>query len=107
MQPNITSVRSENYWWGKAEDRGQRADGFVGFRASTQPTKDNKFDWEVFRSEKPQHKVTVQPFFMGKFLITQAQWQAIASRTDLKIKRDLEPNPFSLTESCGTGILPV
>ncbi len=29
------------------------------------------------KSEKPQHKVTVQPFFMGKFQITQAQWKAI------------------------------
>ena len=43
--------------------------------------------------EKPQHQVTVPPFFMGKYPITQAQWQAIASRTDLKIKQDLEPKP--------------
>ncbi|TRU68280.1 MAG: TIR domain-containing protein [Microcystis viridis Mv_BB_P_19951000_S69] len=44
-------------------------------------------------SEKPQHQVTVPPFFMGKYPITQAQWQAIASRADLKIKQDLEPKP--------------
>jgi formylglycine-generating enzyme required for sulfatase activity len=43
--------------------------------------------------EKPQHKVTVPHFFMGKYSITQAQWQAIASRTDLKVKQDLEPKP--------------
>ncbi|TRU18850.1 MAG: TIR domain-containing protein [Microcystis aeruginosa Ma_QC_B_20070730_S2] len=43
--------------------------------------------------EKPQHQVTVPPFFMGKYPITQAQWQAIASRTDLKVKQDLEPKP--------------
>jgi formylglycine-generating enzyme required for sulfatase activity len=30
---------------------------------------------------------------MGKYPITQAQWQAIASRTDLKVKQDLEPKP--------------
>jgi formylglycine-generating enzyme required for sulfatase activity len=42
---------------------------------------------------EPQHQVTVPPFFMGKYPITQAQWQAIASRTDLKVKQDLEPNP--------------
>ena len=44
-------------------------------------------------SEKPQHEVTVRPFFMGKYPVTQAQWKAIASREDLKIKRDLEPDP--------------
>jgi formylglycine-generating enzyme required for sulfatase activity len=43
--------------------------------------------------EKPQHQVTVPPFFMGKYPITQAQWQAIAYRADLKVKQDLEPKP--------------
>jgi formylglycine-generating enzyme required for sulfatase activity len=52
-----------------------------------------KFDWEGFRRERPQHQVTVPPFFMGKYPITQAQWQAIASRADLKVKQDLEPKP--------------
>ena len=28
-------------------------------------------------SEKPVHKVTIQPFFMGKYPITQEQWQAV------------------------------
>ncbi|MCZ8243434.1 MAG: SUMF1/EgtB/PvdO family nonheme iron enzyme [Microcystis sp. LE19-131.1A] len=43
--------------------------------------------------EKPQHQVTVPPFFMGKYPITQAQWQAIASRADLKVKQDLNLKP--------------
>ncbi|CCI06361.1 conserved hypothetical protein [Microcystis aeruginosa PCC 7941] len=43
--------------------------------------------------EKPQHQVTVPPFFMGKYPITQAQWRAIASRTDLKVKQDLDLKP--------------
>ena len=30
-------------------------------------------------SEKPQHKVKVKPFFMGKYPVTQAQWRAISS----------------------------
>ncbi|MBP0007768.1 MULTISPECIES: bifunctional serine/threonine-protein kinase/formylglycine-generating enzyme family protein [unclassified Roseofilum] len=29
-------------------------------------------------SEKPQHSVTMPPFYMGKFLITQAQWLRVA-----------------------------
>ncbi|ODV35825.1 hypothetical protein BFG60_4575 [Microcystis aeruginosa NIES-98] len=52
-----------------------------------------KFNWEGFRKERPQHEVTVPPFFMGKYPITQAQWRAIASRTDLKVKQDLDLNP--------------
>ena len=52
-----------------------------------------KFNWEGFRRERSQHKVTIQPFFMGKYPITQAQWQAIASRTDLKVKQDLDFKP--------------
>ncbi|MFO0147565.1 MAG: TIR domain-containing protein, partial [Microcystis sp.] len=52
-----------------------------------------KFNWEGFRKERPQHEVTVPPFFMGKYPITQAQWKAIASRTDLKVKQDLDLNP--------------
>ena len=50
-----------------------------------------KFDWEGFRREKPQHEVTLQPFFMGKFQVTQAQWRAIASLP--KVERDLDPDP--------------
>nr|NCS05012.1 formylglycine-generating enzyme family protein [Microcystis aeruginosa G13-11] len=48
---------------------------------------------EGYDYEKPQHQVTVPPFFMGKYPITQAQWQAIAYRADLKVKQDLEPKP--------------
>jgi formylglycine-generating enzyme required for sulfatase activity len=42
-------------------------------------------------NEKPQHEVTVQPFFMGKYQITQAQWKVVASFPKVKIdlKRDL------------------
>ena len=46
---------------------------------------------EGYDSEKPQHEVTVQPFFIGKFQVTQAQWKAVANLP--KIKRDLKPDP--------------
>ncbi|MCZ8104563.1 MAG: formylglycine-generating enzyme family protein, partial [Burkholderiales bacterium] len=52
-----------------------------------------KFGWDGFRSERPQHLVKVPAFYMSQTPITQAQWQAIASRTDLKVKRDLDPDP--------------
>jgi formylglycine-generating enzyme required for sulfatase activity len=42
-------------------------------------------------SESPQHRVTVAPFFMGKYAVTQAQWKAVASFP--KVSRDLNPDP--------------
>lgn len=46
---------------------------------------------EKFSDESPQHRVSIDSFFMGKYPITQAQWRAIASLP--KIHRDLNPNP--------------
>lgn len=41
--------------------------------------------------EFPQHRVDVQPFFIGKYPITQAQWQAVAAFP--KVNRDLDAHP--------------
>ncbi|WP_081403056.1 formylglycine-generating enzyme family protein [Scytonema hofmannii] len=41
--------------------------------------------------ESPQHEVTLQPFFMGKYPITQAQWRAIAALP--QVNRELDPDP--------------
>lgn len=41
--------------------------------------------------EKPQHEVTVKPFFMSKFLITQAQWRAVVTKC-ARVNRDLNEN---------------
>ena len=48
---------------------------------------------DSYERERPQHQVTVPSFFIGKYPITQAQWKEIASRTDLKVEKDLHPNP--------------
>ncbi|MGI2905759.1 caspase, EACC1-associated type [Tolypothrix sp. VBCCA 56010] len=45
-------------------------------------------------SESPQHTVTVQPFFMGKFPVTQAQWGAVAVSEKVKIDLELDPSNF-------------
>ncbi|CCH93500.1 conserved hypothetical protein [Microcystis aeruginosa PCC 9432] len=52
-----------------------------------------KFGWEGYRRERPQHRVTVSSFYMGRYPITQAQWKAIAATA--KIDIDLETNPSS------------
>jgi len=46
---------------------------------------------ERMESESPQHLVTVKPFFLGKFPITQAQWEAVAGFP--KVNIDLKPKP--------------
>jgi formylglycine-generating enzyme required for sulfatase activity len=46
---------------------------------------------EGYKNEKPQHEVTIPPFYIGKYPITQAQWEKIASLP--KINRDLNPKP--------------
>lgn len=42
-------------------------------------------------SESPQHNVTVQPLLIGKFQVTQSQWNAVARFA--KIKDDLNTDP--------------
>ncbi len=48
-------------------------------------------DGQGYDSERPQHLVTVRPFLMGKYSVTQAQWRAIATLP--KVKRDLKTDP--------------
>ena len=42
-------------------------------------------------SESPQHTVTVEPFFISKYPITQAQWRFVAQL--LQVNQGLEPEP--------------
>jgi len=49
---------------------------------------------ERFEAESPQHLVQVPPFFISKFPITQAQWQAVAALPVMN--RNLEPEPASV-----------
>ncbi len=44
-----------------------------------------------FNDERPQHQVTIKPFFMGKYPVTQTQWRKVAALP--KVNRDLKPNP--------------
>ncbi|MBF2013656.1 MAG: SUMF1/EgtB/PvdO family nonheme iron enzyme [Rivularia sp. T60_A2020_040] len=46
---------------------------------------------EGYDTEKPQHEVIVPEFFMGKYPVTQAQWEVVAALP--KINRDLEVQP--------------
>ena len=46
---------------------------------------------ESHDNERPQHQVTIKPFLLGKYPITQAQWAAVAKLP--KIQYDLDPDP--------------
>ncbi|MTJ55631.1 SUMF1/EgtB/PvdOfamily nonheme iron enzyme [Anabaena sp. UHCC 0253] len=59
-----------------------------------------------YGDESPQHEVTVQPFFMGKYPVTQAQWEAVATKCP-QVNRELEPNPSHFKENKQENNLPV
>ncbi|MDM9382623.1 bifunctional serine/threonine-protein kinase/formylglycine-generating enzyme family protein [Chlorogloeopsis sp. ULAP01] len=42
-------------------------------------------------SEKPQHRVSVKPFFMGKYPITQEQWKAVMENNPSRFKGAKRP----------------
>jgi formylglycine-generating enzyme required for sulfatase activity/tRNA A-37 threonylcarbamoyl transferase component Bud32 len=44
--------------------------------------------------ECPQHPVTIEPFFVGKFPITQAQWQAVAALAPVKMPLITSPSKY-------------
>ena len=67
-------------------------------------TPETELGWHS--SQSPQHLVTIQPFFISKYPITQAQWQAIcgadpasgrAKRPPVKI--DLNPFPSNFEDN--------
>lgn len=47
-------------------------------------------------SQSPQHLVSVKPFFLGKYPLTQAQWQVVATLP--KVEQDLHSNPANFQE---------
>ena len=44
--------------------------------------------------ESPQHQVTVPPFFMGKYPVTQQQWRVVAALPKDKIDLKSDPSYF-------------
>ncbi len=47
--------------------------------------------------ERPRHKVNISSFFMGRYPITQAQWQVVAQWNP--IERELNPDPSEFKKS--------
>ncbi|MEM7553062.1 MAG: SUMF1/EgtB/PvdO family nonheme iron enzyme [Cyanobacteria bacterium P01_A01_bin.84] len=57
------------YWMGSAESEGKR-----------------------YSEEKPQHLVTVKPFLISKYPVTQTQWREIATLVEVRQKLKLRPS---------------
>jgi formylglycine-generating enzyme required for sulfatase activity/uncharacterized protein YggL (DUF469 family) len=53
-----------------------------------------KKEHQRFDSEGPVHGVAVQPFFLGKYPITQAQWRIVANLSQEQRSLDLDPAHF-------------
>ncbi len=47
-----------------------------------------------YEDESPQHSVTIKPFYMGKFTVTQAQWRAVAALPQVSRSLNSEPSFF-------------
>ena len=62
-----------------------------GGKFSMGTSKDEKASDE---NERPQHIVTIQPFFIGKYTITQKQWKFVANLPKIKRELKLEPSYF-------------
>ena len=44
--------------------------------------------------ERPQHEVTISPFHIGKFAVTQAQWRVVAGWSKVNLELDSDPSHF-------------
>lgn len=53
-----------------------------------------KSELEHYEDESPQHKVFIEPFFMGRYPITQAQWRIVANLPQVEQELESEPSHF-------------
>ncbi|MDB9526270.1 formylglycine-generating enzyme family protein [Oscillatoria sp. CS-180] len=51
-------------------------------------------DSEGYSDERPQHRVTVSGFFMGRYPVTQAQWRAVVAMPQQSQSLDPDPSNF-------------
>jgi len=65
---DLVSIPGNHFWMGTSESEKNQPD-----------------------QERPYHQVTIAPFFMGKYPVTQQQWQAVAKLE--KVRLDLNPDP--------------
>ena len=75
---DMISIPGGTFWMGTAEEALKKEQG-------------SEDHIKHIQNEKPRRQVAIEPFYMGKVAVTQAQWKAIATLP--KIDRDLKPDP--------------
>jgi formylglycine-generating enzyme required for sulfatase activity len=89
-QPVITRRRGSN--WGYTEKLSEEIGlDMMSIPGGTFLMGSPDDEPERMERESPQHEVTVSPFFLGRYAITQAQWRTVASYP--QIDRELNPDP--------------
>ncbi|MEI1376469.1 formylglycine-generating enzyme family protein [Nostoc sp. UHCC 0926] len=51
-----------------------------------------EFEGKRYSNERPQHQVTVKPFLISKYPITQAQWREVATLREVRQNLKLRPS---------------
>jgi len=46
---------------------------------------------DSYNEERPQHEVTIKPFWFGQYQVTQAQWKFVAKLP--QVNKELDPDP--------------
>ncbi len=49
---------------------------------------------DSYDEERPQHEVTIKPFWFGQYQVTQAQWKFVAKLPQVNKKLDPDPSTF-------------
>jgi formylglycine-generating enzyme required for sulfatase activity len=83
--------RKSDAAWGFVETVGDATIDMVAIRGGEFVMGSPPDEPERYDGEGPQHRVTVPPFFMGRYAVTQAQWRSVAGLA--KVDRDLDPDP--------------
>ena len=65
-----------------------------GYHSFYQQEQFKKMFKDSIEWEKPQHRVRLQNFYMGKFEVTQAQWRAVANLPKVEIELNPDPSTF-------------
>jgi formylglycine-generating enzyme required for sulfatase activity len=77
--------------WGFIETVGDVTIDMVAIRGGEFVMGSPADEPERYADEGPQHRVTVPPFFMGRYAVTQAQWRSVAGLDP--VDRPLDPDP--------------
>jgi formylglycine-generating enzyme required for sulfatase activity len=87
--------KASGYGWQRIEDLGNGVQlELVEILGGSFPMGSPPDEPEQYEDEGPQHEVTLRDFFIGKFPITQAQWQAVAALPQVNLKLDSDPSSF-------------